>query len=223
MSNPSVSLKLLIDAKRGVVLFAETAENLAAVMYGMLSKPETVISLLRQQDTAAGSLTKLCKSIENVDKKSTNGVYCCGYCGFPEYSDDPSAVCSYCLVYMDATMAYVAPPVPAGGSGGKAPRYIITDDLEITPMSAVSIVTLFKRLGIDDVDALEEKVVDFGVDEAIKVVNVSRQSKKVLTEVFLKLKPKPEPEPEPETVKRDIEGTEGLATDLRRILNIFNN
>ncbi|XP_057781858.1 uncharacterized protein LOC131000108 [Salvia miltiorrhiza] len=203
MSNPSVSLKLLIDAKRGVVLFAETAENLAAVMHGMLSQPETVISLLRQQDTAAGSLTKLCKSIQNADNKSTNAVYCCGYCRFPVYSGDPSAVCSYCFGYMNATLAYVAPPVtppvPAGGSGGKAPLYIITDDLEITPMSAISIVTLFKKLGLDNVDALEEKVVDFGVDEAIKVVNASRESKKVLTDVFLKA----------ETVESESESDDG--------------
>jgi hypothetical protein len=43
--------------------------------------------------------------------------------------------------------------------------YIVMDDLAMKPMSTISAITLLTKLNVTDVGAVEEKVVDFGMDE----------------------------------------------------------
>ncbi|KAI3461374.1 hypothetical protein Pfo_018037 [Paulownia fortunei] len=106
-------------------------------------------------------------------------------------SDDPSAVCPYCGRKMITNVSYVALPagqqVPdeAGFVKGVV-TYMVTDDLVVMPLSNISSITLINKFNVKEVSALEEKVVNFGMDEAVKLLNASLQSKKVLTEVFLK-------------------------------------
>ncbi|KAL3620100.1 hypothetical protein CASFOL_035012 [Castilleja foliolosa] len=93
---------------------------------------------------------------------------------------------------MASPMTYVAPP-----SGGKplvsnedgfvkgVMTYMVMDDLVVTPMSTISSITLLNKFNIKEVGSLEEKVVSFGLNEAVKLLNASLKSKKVLTDVFL--------------------------------------
>jgi hypothetical protein len=85
---------------------------------------------------------------------------------------------------MSKEMPYIlsssAPRVAAGGglagalaaedSGGYVKgvvTYMVTDGLEVTPMSAISSITLINRFGVGkDVD-LAEKLVTFGMDEVL--------------------------------------------------------
>jgi hypothetical protein len=42
---------------------------------------------------------------------------------------------------------------------------MVTDDLSVSPMSMVSVVGLLNKIEIKDFSVLEEKVVEFGIDE----------------------------------------------------------
>ncbi|XP_059458478.1 uncharacterized protein LOC132188085 [Corylus avellana] len=65
--------------------------------------------------------------------------------------------------------------------------YMVMDDLDIKPisMSTISAISLLIKFNVKDVGAVEEKVVDFGIDEGVKLLKASMQSKTVLTDVFL--------------------------------------
>ncbi|KAL3620102.1 hypothetical protein CASFOL_035014 [Castilleja foliolosa] len=108
------------------------------------------------------------------------------------FTDDPRAVCSYCGAKMTSRMTYVPPPpgdeklVSEGDGFVKGVvTYMVMDDLVVTPLSTISSITLLNKCNVTEVSALEEKVVSFGVDEALKLLNASLKSKKVLTDVFL--------------------------------------
>ncbi|OMP02617.1 hypothetical protein COLO4_10955 [Corchorus olitorius] len=66
--------------------------------------------------------------------------------------------------------------------------YLIMDDLAVSPMSIVPTITLLhSKFNIKDVSStIEERLVDVGRDEALKLLKTSMLSKTVLTAVFLR-------------------------------------
>ncbi|PNX76579.1 hypothetical protein L195_g032532 [Trifolium pratense] len=64
--------------------------------------------------------------------------------------------------------------------------FIVMDDLVIQPMQALPGITILNKFNIKDIGTLKEMVVELGVDEGIKLLKASLQSKMVLTSVFLK-------------------------------------
>ncbi|KAL6627418.1 hypothetical protein ACP70R_031144 [Stipagrostis hirtigluma subsp. patula] len=90
----------------------------------------------------------------------------------------------------------------SGGSGGQAAgapattlattgfvqgvvTYTVMDDLKVAPMSTISGITLLNTFGITDIGMLQEKTVQLGYDEGLKILKASLQSVTVLTDVFL--------------------------------------
>ncbi|CAL2263056.1 unnamed protein product [Prunus armeniaca] len=70
---------------------------------------------------------------------------------------------------------YVAPQaIATGGKGGgfvrEAVTYMITDDMEVKPMSAISSIALFKNFDVRDVRSLEEIVVSLDKDKGLKLL-----------------------------------------------------
>ncbi|TXG49692.1 hypothetical protein EZV62_025567 [Acer yangbiense] len=70
--------------------------------------------------------------------------------------------------------------------------YMVMDNLEVNPMITTSgVVTLLKKFGVKEVDDLEERVVEFGLNElhvlhfGLKLMKVSMECKTVLSSVFL--------------------------------------
>ncbi|KAG8369636.1 hypothetical protein BUALT_Bualt14G0034200 [Buddleja alternifolia] len=113
--------------------------------------------------------------------------YKCSYCSSSYVSEDPKAVCPGCSSTMSRNMSYVAPQQEGSGEGGYVKgvvTYMVFDDLVVTPLSVTSSITLLNRFNVE-VNALEEKVVNLGMDQAIKLLKASLQSKTVLTDVFL--------------------------------------
>ncbi|KAL8544577.1 hypothetical protein ACS0TY_004962 [Phlomoides rotata] len=115
-------------------------------------------------------------------------------------SDDPRAICPDFRQPMRRRMTYVAPPqlvenqkqdqyCSSGGGGGGFVKdvvtYMVMDDLVVQPMSTISSITLLNQFNINNVSALEEKVVDLGMNEAVKLLMASLVSNTVLTHVFL--------------------------------------
>lgn len=106
----------------------------------------------------------------------------------------PSTKCPGCNDAMSKKLSWVVGPdadaassaeVP-GGEGGYVTgvTYMVTDELVVKPMSPISSITLLKRFNVQEIEDLQEKVVDFGLDEAIKLLNASLHSKTVLTDIF---------------------------------------
>ncbi|CAN1269331.1 hypothetical protein LINPERPRIM_LOCUS13546 [Linum perenne] len=62
---------------------------------------------------------------------------------------------------------------------------MVMDNLEVKPMSTISSITLLNKFNIQQVGALEEKVVELGMDEGLNLLKASLECKSVLTSVFL--------------------------------------
>ncbi|KAK2405615.1 hypothetical protein QL285_054832 [Trifolium repens] len=62
--------------------------------------------------------------------------------------------------------------------------FLVMDDLVIQPLT--SIIEVVNKFNLPKISALQEKVVELGLDEGIKLLKASLQSKKVLTSVFIK-------------------------------------
>ncbi|KAK7821160.1 hypothetical protein CFP56_037933 [Quercus suber] len=62
---------------------------------------------------------------------------------------------------------------------------MIMDDMEVKPMSTICSITLLNKFNVKQLVDLEEKVVELGMEEGVKLLKASLQSKSVLTDVFL--------------------------------------
>ncbi|KAL8525355.1 hypothetical protein ACS0TY_014835 [Phlomoides rotata] len=87
-------------------------------------------------------------------------------------TDNPRATCPKCGIAMNTMVTYVAPPGVAkqaaavgGGFVKEVVTYMVMDDLVVKPMSTISSITLLSQFNINNVAALEEKVVDLGMNE----------------------------------------------------------
>uniref|UniRef100_A0A7N2MEY0 Uncharacterized protein n=1 Tax=Quercus lobata TaxID=97700 RepID=A0A7N2MEY0_QUELO len=56
---------------------------------------------------------------------------------------------------------------------------------DVKPMSTISSITLLNKFNVKQLGDLEEKVVELGMEEGVKLLKASLQSKNVLTDVFL--------------------------------------
>ncbi|KAF2321294.1 hypothetical protein GH714_038528 [Hevea brasiliensis] len=63
--------------------------------------------------------------------------------------------------------------------------YMVTDDLSVSPVSMISGVALLNKFNVKGFSALKGKMVEFGIDEGLELLNSSLQSKAALTSVSL--------------------------------------
>ncbi|GJN05778.1 hypothetical protein PR202_ga23442 [Eleusine coracana subsp. coracana] len=63
--------------------------------------------------------------------------------------------------------------------------YTVLDNLTISPMSAISSITLLNTFAVKDLGDLQEKNVLLGYKEGLAILKASLQSQTVLTDVFL--------------------------------------
>ncbi|CAN0897997.1 hypothetical protein LINGRAHAP2_LOCUS19450 [Linum grandiflorum] len=132
----------------------------------------------------------------NSETSATRKVYMCYYCD--EYvGDNPETMCPNCNGRRHTEVQFVATAANAGNNGGGNQNnegggfvkgvvtYMVMDNLEVKPMSTISSIALLNKFNIQQVGALEEKVITVGMDEGLKLLKASLQSKTVLTSVFL--------------------------------------
>ncbi|CAN0898002.1 hypothetical protein LINGRAHAP2_LOCUS19455 [Linum grandiflorum] len=138
----------------------------------------------------------------NVGGASVGKVYMCSSY-HRNVADNPEAVCPHCRYKMSQEVPFVAATGAAAAAGGGSNNgggnqnsveggfvkgvvtYMVMDDLEVSPMSTISSITLLNKFNIQQVGALEERVVELGMDEGLNLLKASLQSKTVLTKVFL--------------------------------------
>lgn len=151
------------------------------------SSPDVLLSLLPEAPPSVPITYYACPRISS-DLFGVNTS--CRSC----VTGSPSTKCPGCNDVMSKKLSWVVGPdadaassaeVP-GGEGGYVTgvTYMVTDELVVKPMSPISSITLLKRFNVQEIEDLQEKVVDFGLDEAIKLLNASLHSKTVLTDIF---------------------------------------
>ncbi|GFQ05219.1 hypothetical protein PHJA_002666000 [Phtheirospermum japonicum] len=156
-----------------------------------LQPNQTKDALLKPVSPVPGFIPLL--ALNDAPPATVKKHYRCTCSQFSVYvTDNPRAVCPNCKKKMATYVAYVAPPpgdeqlvAEEGGFVKGVVTYMVMDDLVVTPLSTISSITLLNKFNVKEVGSLEEKVVSFGVDEAVKLLNASLQSKKVLSDVFL--------------------------------------
>ncbi|CAN1131033.1 hypothetical protein LINPERHAP2_LOCUS6164 [Linum perenne] len=149
-----VTLKLLIDKKSNRVLFAEAGKEFVDFLFSILSLPLGTVIRLLSKDKMVGCLGNLYQSIEELGDT------------FIQQSTSKDI----CANRMTAVVPYVAPPAgkksdPKGGFVKGVVTYMVMDDLEVKPMSTISSLTLLSKFNIQQVGALEERVIELGMDE----------------------------------------------------------
>nr|KJB72875.1 hypothetical protein B456_011G248200 [Gossypium raimondii] len=113
------------------------------------------------------------------------------------YGNDPTSTCPSCSHAMNIPATVVNPPNKVSTSSTAAIEggyikgvvaYTIMDDSTVTAISTISSITMLNKFNVQQVDALEEKVVDVGINEGVEILKASLQSNTVLTTVFLNQK-----------------------------------
>lgn len=123
----------------------------------------------------------------------TKRFYLCNSYPSSHYVSDASGTpCPSCNSMLSREIAYVAPKSSKGdtasSSGGYVKglvTYMVMDNLEVKPMSAISVATLINKLHVKDVGSLVEKHVNVGFDEGMRILKVALESRAVLTTAFL--------------------------------------
>ncbi|XP_049409213.1 uncharacterized protein LOC125872523 [Solanum stenotomum] len=109
-------------------------------------------------------------------------------------TDDPGSNCPGCMFRkMSVQVVYAGPP---GVKESKAAtgffvkdvvKYMVMDDLVVKPLTLSNITALKDYSTIKEIVSLHEEVVQFGKEEALKLLKSSLESKAVLTSVFMSL------------------------------------
>ncbi|KAM3698142.1 hypothetical protein ACB098_06G166600 [Castanea mollissima] len=182
MAATKVSLKLLIDSKSQRVLFAEAGKEFVDFLITILALPVgTVIRLLKKQGMtllkpklyiSGGGVVPL--QLPNIESSTSRKFYRCVQ-GHAYVSDDRTTTCPSCtsssmtmtseLTYVDLRSGNNSGSSSVGGYVKGVVTYMVMDDLVVKPMSTISSITLLNNFNVKDVGALEEKVVDLGMEE----------------------------------------------------------
>ncbi|CAL5210262.1 unnamed protein product [Lathyrus oleraceus] len=127
------------------------------------------------------------------DEEGTKLYMCSNRCRY-EIAYDPSVLGS-CGHYMKSAVSCMGNKKVAekkaftnikSGFVKDVVTFMVMDDLVIQPMSTISSITLLNKFNVKEIGTLQEKVVEMGMDEGIKLLKASLQSKMVLTTVFIK-------------------------------------
>ncbi|XP_059458469.1 uncharacterized protein LOC132188076 [Corylus avellana] len=175
----------------------------------------TVTRLLKEGSGMVGSLPTLYRSIENMSFNHIQPAKDKSFLLEPKVfmpgvkiplllpnvastfrqlynSDDDNTKCYSCGARKNALATFTDPPSATRAFSTSEEGYVrgtitymVMDDLDVKISSASSFATLLTQFDVNDIRVIEEKVVDVGMDEGVKLLRTSLQSKTVLTDVFL--------------------------------------
>ncbi|XP_058182417.1 uncharacterized protein LOC131300536 isoform X1 [Rhododendron vialii] len=188
----------LLSLPVGTVVRLLTAKSMVGCLGNLYDSIESLSDTYMQPNQSKEVLLKpkaaACSTEASLfltdDDSAAKKVYMCG--NYHRYiADDPRAICPSCKLTISIEVPFVAPQVANDGlssQGGYVKgvvTYMVMDDLVVTPMSTISGIAMLSKCNVTNVGALEEKVVSFGMDEGLKLLKASLQSKTVLTSIFL--------------------------------------
>ncbi|XP_065622823.1 uncharacterized protein LOC112000069 [Quercus suber] len=172
----------------------ESIENLSSAYLQPNANKETILN--PKVHIADGTGDDVPLLLPNIESSTSAKFYRCASSshGCDEYvAYDFSAICPSCEGAMNCEVSFVDLPSATNKDSFSESGYVkglvsymVMDDLEVKPMSIISsTITLLNRFNVKETAALEEKVVYLGMDEGVKLLKASLQSKTVLTDVFL--------------------------------------
>ncbi|KAK4284121.1 hypothetical protein QN277_000993 [Acacia crassicarpa] len=193
---PVGTVTRLLTKKGMVGCLGKLYESIENLSDNYLNIPPQDKNILLKPSTPFASGYLLLANDDNINSSGTSNLYMCSKrCSYVVTSADNTA-CPSCQRHMNHTVQFVGNDRNAtqviGASGGEGGfvkgvvTYTVMDDLEVQPMSTISTVALISKLNVKDIASLQERVVELGMEEGIKLLKASLQCKNVLTSVFLK-------------------------------------
>ncbi|KAL8029727.1 hypothetical protein ABFX02_14G243200 [Erythranthe guttata] len=194
LSLPVANLVNLVGKNQMVGSLGNLYESIETLNQSYIQPNKTKDTLLKPVAPVCSGSSVPLLALQDAPTTVKKFYRCANVCTYHNVSDSPNAVCPHCRVAMSIAMHYVAPPARKESSSEEegagfvkgVVTYMVMDDLVVTPMSTISSLTLLSKFNVKEVGALQEKVVDLGMSEAVKLLKASLETDKVLTSVFLK-------------------------------------
>ncbi|MFS7976843.1 hypothetical protein Hanom_Chr10g00897111 [Helianthus anomalus] len=180
MGSKPVHLKVFVDKKKKKVMFAEAEQDFVEILFSFLTLPLGTIGRISSKhqatmDTKVGSLDSLYESVEILDYKHFS------YNAYSAYDASKNALVnpwnsSLSLCQKLKIDLNNIKPVDARVSDShdnlvffkKRTSFIITDDLNIAPLMLSTGICLLKFLGVENINSLDERTMDFGFSKRYK-------------------------------------------------------
>ncbi|CAL4977910.1 unnamed protein product [Urochloa decumbens] len=214
-SPTTLRMKLLVDTIGQRVLFAEASKEAVDFLFSLLALPVGTVTMLLGPDAMAGSVGELYRSVESLERsfaqpgadmdallrplvsppaataagpllpdaagaRPTTTTRC------PSCGGRPPAPSGGVQVQLGPGRMILTPSAPGGGFVRGNMTYMVRDDLAVAPMSTISSISVFNAMAVRELGAVEERTVQLGYTEALKILKASFLSKTVLTDVFLR-------------------------------------
>ncbi|CAN1269409.1 hypothetical protein LINPERPRIM_LOCUS13571 [Linum perenne] len=194
LSFPLGTVIRLLSKKQMVGCLGNLYQSIEELSDTFIQPSQSKDSVLKPQIQSDSNL--LLTGCDNSGPSATRKLYICPYnCNYRNVADNPQAKCPNCKNNMTVEASFVATAAVGNNGGGNQKNeggfvkgvvtYMVMDNLEVKPMSTISSITLLNKFNIQQVGLLEERVVELGMDEGLKLLKTSLQSKTVLTAVFL--------------------------------------
>ncbi|XP_017245449.2 uncharacterized protein LOC108217111 [Daucus carota subsp. sativus] len=172
----AMTIKLIVQKSSKKVLFALAEKNFVEFLFSFLTIPLGSITRLLSGNISVGSVFCLNEAKAPLyyclsDKRDSQYIGC-----LVEYKVD----CNYELKCTPLTLKNPKFEEEYVRSNG---MFMVTDDLVVSPFSAIASISIMQQLKICPSD-VEEQVVRIGMEEALKILKASFESTAALTNAF---------------------------------------
>ncbi|QCE11864.1 hypothetical protein DEO72_LG10g3102 [Vigna unguiculata] len=200
-----VPLKVLVDRNENKVLFAEARKDFVDVLVSFLALPLGTITRLVGKESnipplKVGSLSSLYEGVSHLEEEHLWTQKCkemllhprtsmASYCQPLKLNIDDTHPTEY---FLCEDLGIVSPEniTLENGFVKETASFIICDDLSVLPNVVVTSVNLLQRLGIRDMDAIEEQTLAISKREVVDLLKLSFISKNPLTDFVFKKEPR---------------------------------
>lgn len=185
-----IELKLMVRKSSGEILFGEAAADFADLLFSFLTFPLCCVLCMLEGFTSLGCIHNLYKSMTELNGnryfRSQRHKDKLAFTGIAQ----PFQIRNQILPIWEAPlpvsdshddafmfMNFFDPKSPkgesycSGGFARKLYKYMVTDDLVVTPISSFDIVSYLQRMNVP-LNDLEERVIFIGVNEVNQCVKV---------------------------------------------------
>ncbi|KAD6120343.1 hypothetical protein R6Q59_026372 [Mikania micrantha] len=191
MGSKPVHLKVFVDKKKKKVMFAEAEQDFVEILFSFLTLPLGTIARLTSnkyeatKDVKVGSLNSLYESVENLDNKHFSNEHC--KIALVNPNNSSLSLCQK----LKLNLNNMKPDTSVCESDvdvvffKKNTSFIITDDLNVVPVLLDTSIPLLNFLGVEYIDLLEERTIDFGLEEFSSLLKWSLVTDTPLTNLVL--------------------------------------
>ncbi|XP_045086190.1 uncharacterized protein [Aegilops tauschii subsp. strangulata] len=170
----TVSVKLFIDKEKKRVLFAESDKDFVDILFSFLTLPLGAIVRLFKKQAQMGCLDELYKSVDALGAEHFQTTVCKTMLLSPVNA--AAFHCDRLKVKVDDAnrrVFYVSTskncmnfsPVAGGCCSCGGLKYIVTDDLQVSPASTSLVFSLFDRFGLQEQAKIEEKILHLNANK----------------------------------------------------------